>query len=566
MAAHFGETPAPLRSARRDVPDHVAAVVMQCLAKDPAERPTDARAVFDRLADATPRRVPRHVPRRRWLAALAVAAVLAVASGGAMFARRSAGVNRPRTIVVVPFENLGDPADAYFAEGVSDEIAGQLARLPGIAVMGRDGVQRFRGSRRAPRDIARELGAAYVLSGTVRWARAPGGAGGGAGAVNAETRVRINPALVDVATGVQAWGEPSEERLTDVFRAQADVAERVARALSVTLGVAARATLRRQDSADPDARDAQLLGRYFLRRRGLDNLRRAEEAFTRAATRDPGYARAWAGLSEAIAIQPAYDTLDASDALLDALLDRAEHAARRAVALDGASPDAQLALARVYATRFQFRDADRAVSRALALDSSATLAHLLAFQIHAALGRMADAGEDARRALALDPRSALALNTRAVWLLDVGRVDSAVVYGERAVAEDSLQPLWRRTLGSTYARAGRFDDAVRQCRRATADDRWCAPLMGLFAGVPAWREPGRAALGALGARPGLLAQPSFAALGYAILGVPDSVFARLAVAIRRRDDSFSYLIGNRTFAPYARDPRWDALVGAVRRR
>ena len=555
VAAHVSERPAPLRTVRRDVPPAVAALVMRCLAKDPRERPAAAAEVLAGLASPGAARTPRRV----WMVAALAALVAVVAVAGLALVYRPSHAAPAKTVVVVPFENLGEATDAYFAEGVSDEIAGQLARLPGVAVMGRDGVRRFRGSRRAPRDIARELGAAYVLSGTVRWARAAR-APGHDGAVDADARVRINPALVNVATGVQEWGEPSEERLTDVFRAQADVAERVARALSVTLGSAARATLRHPESADPEARDAQLLGRYYLRRRGLENLQRAEEAFTRATLRDSGYARAWAGLSESIALQPAYDSLGASDALLD----RAERAARRAVTLDGASPDAQLALARVYATRFAFRQADVAVTRALALDSSATLAHLLAFQVHGALGRMHDAGEDARRALALDGASALALNTYAVWLLDMGHADSAVAYAERAVALDSLQPLWRRTLANVYARAGRVDDAVRECRRALGTNA-CVPISGLLANVPAQRAPARAVLDTLGTRRGLLAQPSFAALGYAILGAPDSMFARLAVAIRRRDDSFSYLIGNAAFAPYARDPRWDAIVGAVRR-
>ncbi|MFI5240069.1 MAG: protein kinase, partial [Gemmatimonadales bacterium] len=334
VAAHLTEAPAPLTSIKPDVPVSISALVMQCLAKDPADRPADANEVLVRLSSVmTPgaqsgRNSTARTTRRashRWLGVAALF-VLALAAGAIALVRRSTTTAPERTVTVVPFDNVGNPADAYFAEGVSDEIASQLARLPGLQVIGRDGVQRFRGSTQSPRDIARQLGSAWVLSGSVRWARDAGNTG-----VNGAARVRIVPSLVNVTTGVQAWGEPFDEPLTDVFKVQADIAERVASALSLTLGGATRAALHRQDTDDPAARDAQLLGRYLLRQRGVANLRGAVTAFNRAISRDSGYARAWAGLSEATVLLPQYYDTTESDAVV---LARAEHAAQRAVTLD----------------------------------------------------------------------------------------------------------------------------------------------------------------------------------------------------------------------------------------
>jgi serine/threonine-protein kinase len=490
---------------------------------------------------------------------MAAVVVAAVSLGALTVARRGSTARAARTVVVVPFDNIGDPADAYFADGVSEEIAGQLARLPGLQVIGRDGVQRFRGSGRTPRDIAGELGAAYVLSGSVNWARG----GARTAGIDGDTRVRIVPALMDVATGTQMWREPFEEPLSDVFKVQANVAERVASALSVTLGGAVRQVLRHQESNDAEARDAQLLGRYFLRQRGLENLRRAEAAFGRAIARDSSYARAWAGLSEATALRPAYyDTTE----VIDAVLERAERAAQRAVALDSTLPEVQLALARTRSAQFRFREALQAVDRALALDPNATLTHALRYEVLTALGRSDEAGAAARRAVELDGLSALALNNRAVWFWSAGMMDSAAHYSERAVAVAPSEAQWRRTLATIYASAGRLGEAIPMCETYMGAVNRCAGTLSVLAGVSGNGDEALATLGALGRLAGSAGIPTFAALGYARLGMADSVFSRLRVAVERHDDVFTHLITNRAFDPFQSDPRWDEIVGAVRRR
>ena len=496
VAAHLSETPAPLAPLNATVPADVAALVMQCLAKDPAGRPADGAAIVARLAAvATPVTRPaaarsRPITRRAGVAAAALV-VVGLALGAWMLSRRGTAAPATRKVVVVPFDNIGDPTDAYFADGVSEEIAGQLARLPGLQVIGRDGVQRFRGSGRSPREIATELGAAYVLSGSVNWARS----GAKDAGIDGATRVRIVPALVNVATGTQMWREPFEEPLSDVFKVQASVAERVAAALSLTLGGDARALLRHEESTDAEARDAQLLGRYLLRQRGLENLRQAEAAFGRAVARDSGYARAWAGLSEATVLRPAYyDTTES----IDALLERAERAAQRAIALDSTLPEAQLALARTRSVQFRFREALQSLDRALALDPNATLTHALRYEVLTALGRSVEAGAAARRAVELDGLSALAVNNLAVWFWSQGMVDSAAHYSERAVAIAPSEGQWKRTLATIHALDGRLDEAVPLCQSYLGSANRCAAMLSAITGTPTNRDESLAALGALG--------------------------------------------------------------------
>ncbi|MEP7086164.1 MAG: protein kinase [Gemmatimonadota bacterium] len=555
IAAQLSEMPAPLATKNPSVPSAVSALVMQCLAKDPSARPANGGELLARLSAAS----TKVTSRARLWPLVAAAALFVVSLSAIVISRRGTVAASARSIVVVPFDNLGNPSDAYFAEGMSDEIADQLARLPGLQVIGREGVKRFSGSQKSPRDIARELGAAYVLSGTVRWARQATGSG----ELNGATRVRIVPILLNVASGTQAWGQPYEEPLTDVFKVQASVAERVATALSVTLGDTARAALHHEESTNADARDAQLLGRFLLRQRGLSNLRQAADAFQRAIARDSNYARAWAGLSEATGLIPGY-----SDTVLDdsAYRARAGWAAQRALALDSTLPEVQIALARALATDFRFREALPRVQRAIALDPNATLAYALENEILTALGRTADADSAIRRAFALDSLSPLVLNLTSTEYAAAGKYDSAIHYSERAVSISPEVNLWKRSLSMSYALAGRFEDAVRVCEATGQTPARCTGIYGAFSADPARRAAAAEQLGEMGRLPGVTGAPGYTALAYAGLGMADSVFARLTVAVDRRDDVLEHTVTQRLFEPYHKDPRWDKIIGAMQRR
>ena len=555
IAAQLSEMPLPLATKVPAVAPGMAALVMQCLAKDPAARPANGGELLARLSAAP----AQPTGARRWpIAAAAALLVVAVVAIAIAVVQRRAVTTSARSIVVVPFDNLGNPADAYFAEGMSDEIAGQLARLPGLAVIGREGVKRFQGSQESPRDIARQLGAAYVLSGTVRWARQTTSSGD----LNGAARVRIVPTLLNVSTGTQAWGQPYEESLTDVFKVQASVAERVAAALSVTLGDTVRAALHHEESANADARDAQLLGRVLLRERGAPNLFRAVDAFQRAIAHDSNYARAWAGLSEANALLPTYyDSTPAEPAWRA----RADSAAQRALALDSTIPEVQIALARARATDFRFREALPPVQKAIALDPNGTLAYVLEYEVLSSLGRAREADSAIRHAMLLDSLSPLVLNNRSLSLSVLGNVDSAILLSKRSTELSPNINLWKRNLASMYALAGRYKDAERTCASYDLSPSLCAAF-GAFTDEPGHRDAAIASLGEMGRISGINSQPGFAILAYARLGMADSMFSRLAVAIARHDDVLQHTITSPLLVPYQKDPRWDALVGAMRRR
>jgi hypothetical protein len=145
-------------------------------------------------------------------------------------------------------------------------------------------------------------------------------------------------------------------------------------------------------------------------------------------------------------------------------------------------------------------------------------------------------------------------------------LDSAIHYSRRAVEIAPSERIWKRTLGMLHGLAGHYDEGLPECTAGVGDGDKCAATIGLLVGLPRSRESGLASLGALSRLPRALGTPTLAAMIYARLGISDSMFSRLRVAVERRDDSFAHLITSPAFTKYHSDPRWDTIVGEVRRR
>ena len=164
-------------------------------------------------------------------------------------------------LAVLPFTNLGDSADAYFADGMADELRGKLAGLPGLEVIARGSSSQYQQSGKTPAQIASELGVRYLLTGTVRWEKGV-----------KRSRVRVSPELIEASTGVTRWQQPFDAAFTDVFDVQASIADQVAGALHLALADSTRARL----TARP-TRSLEAYARY-LRSREL----RSGEIYTEA--------------------------------------------------------------------------------------------------------------------------------------------------------------------------------------------------------------------------------------------------------------------------------------------
>ena len=400
------DPPPSVRRVRSSVPDGVDQAIQKALAPVAADRfgtvtqfeqalhPLATSTVSSAAAVTTPPATP---PAGRRPAA-AMTLVLGILIGlGALFAwRQLGGPENPRVLAVLPFENLGDSADAYFADGVTDEVRTKLAQVSGLEVIARGSSNEYRGTEKRVEEIARELGASYLLSGTVRWTKAQEGS----------SRVRVTPELVEVRPGESPrtrWGQQFDAALTDVFEVQTEIAGKVVSALDLALADSLRKELEAKPTENLAAYDAFLRGEAAVAAGDPPSQRRALTFYQEAVALDSGFALAWARLSQAAAV------LNQSAAQSPELVELAQAAANQAQRLAPDHPQSYVALAAYHG---QVRgDAAKALSLAEAglgvAPNSPELLTTAGFQ-EQILGRFKGSVARLERAVSLDPRSAAA--------------------------------------------------------------------------------------------------------------------------------------------------------------
>jgi serine/threonine-protein kinase len=327
----------------------------------------------------------------------------------------------PRRLAVLPFENLGAAGDEYFADGVTDEVRGKLASLPGLQVTARSSSGQYKKTAKTPQEIGRELGVDYLLTGTVRWEKAAGG-----------NRVRVSPELIQVSTASTKWQQPFDAALSDVFQVQADIAGRVAQALNVALEEPKQEQLAERPTQNLAAYDAYLKGEEITQGiTGVDptTLRRGAGYYEQAVALDSTFALAWAQLSRTVAYAYFLGTPTPTDA------ERARSTADRALALAPNRAEGRLALGDYY--RYVRGDNASALEQytegqRLAPSNADVLTG--AGLVQQGLGRWEDALGQLQKALALDPRSFAAARRLALTLLRLRRYPEALAACDRALA------------------------------------------------------------------------------------------------------------------------------------
>lgn len=356
-----------------------------------------------RVAKAV-RRLPREVlvaasrsRLTRWFAGLAVAAVVALGALGLWVRRLSEDPavqgGLPR-LVVLPFQNLGTAEDEYFADGITDEITSRLAQVSGLLVVSRTSAGMYRDRNKPVWQIGEELGADYVLDGTVRTDRASSGAG----------EVRVSPQLIRVLDDANLWADRYTATPVpgDIFRVQADIAERVAQALGVTLLEPERRMVVARPTESLQAYDFYLRGNdYFNRSFSESDMRIAAQMYERAVSVDSGFALAYARLAQ-IHAQLYWFFYDRSASRLA----DAKAAVQRALDLDANLPEAHIALGYVhYWGELAYDGALAAFRTARQLQPNNTTVLEAMAQIRRRQGAFGDATRDFGSALELDPRS-----------------------------------------------------------------------------------------------------------------------------------------------------------------
>jgi serine/threonine-protein kinase len=398
-----------------------------------ALQPASSGATASSAASASPAptrpSAPTAIPPSRAAAArpripiAALSLILGLLIGvGALFAWRhgksDSSSSKERRIAVIPFENLGDTADAYFADGLTDAVRGKLTALPGMRVIASNSSRQYRGTDKSFQEIGRELGVDYLLVGKVRWAKSADGS----------SRVQVSPELIDVATSDAKWQQPFDASLTDVFKVQADVAGQVAQALNVAIGSQQQEVLADRPTSNLEAYDAYLKG-LASRDIGTPALRQTLGLMEQAVALDSGFVAAWANLSEAASL--IYAVLGPTPAMAE----RARSAADRAIALAPNRPEGYRALGTYY--RLVPVAPARAVEQyAIGLKLTPDDADLLRGLglAQQSKGEWEQALEHLRRSQSLDPRNAATARVLSNLLLWLRRYDEARAMSDQALA------------------------------------------------------------------------------------------------------------------------------------
>jgi TolB-like protein/Tfp pilus assembly protein PilF len=461
IAKRFHSEPTPVRALRPSVPEHVDRAIARALSRAAVDRFASAadfaRALAEQpaassLSGSTAGRV-RSVPRG--VLALAIGILIGL---GVLFAwtrthpagkGSEPGVQR---LAVLPFENLGGADKAYFADGITDEIRGKLATVPGLQVIARTSSDQYRETTESPRQIGRELGVDYLLTGTVQWDQERG-----------RSRVRVSPELVQAASAATRWQQAFDAPLTDVFQVQANIADRVARELGVALAAGQRQHLSERPTQDLAAYDLYLKGRHAWRQRTAGGLDQARRLLEQAIALDPGFAPAHAALADVYTVLPLW-----SDLPPDQTYPRAKAAALDALRLDSILAAPYAALADVNAMyEWDWRAAERNFRRSLALDpNNANTHHWFGGDYLMVVGRKREALAEAGRARELDPLSALISAGYGQALYRIGRTDESATVLRDVLSIDPGFLLGNQWLGATYLRQGRTADALPLLERA----------------------------------------------------------------------------------------------------
>ncbi len=579
MQAHLVEVPSPPSASRPGIPAALEGLVMRCLEKDPANRPADAGEILRVLDDpavvsgavtssAMRSLVPNGSPARRrlpfWIGGAVIAAGAVVAlvmtrpktNDAKPQALAAAAPVAARGVAVLPMVSVSpDSSDAYLAVGMTDEITTALGRVRGLRVASRSAASAAQGAGGSVTDVARRLGVAFLLEGTVQ---------------RSGTRLRVAVRLVNASDGFSAWSEVYERTTSDLLAVQADIARQIALAIGEDVNAAASSATPsslgssgvNNETRDPDAYNDYLRGHYLLTRRGADSVQGAIDAFESAVSRDPAFARAYAELAQAYSVAPVATTGGGSEIVQKALF-----AAERALALDSTLSAAHAALGRIYNREWRWKDARSEFERALALDSTdAAAARGFAENLLA--------NGEGRRAVSLltgvlqrDPQSGVARSELALAQSIAGQRDLAVETARQAWAADSTSSPLRLFYSQVLLNAGRNSEAISELERIPTADRENPIVRGTlgYAYAKAGRDAQARALAAtleknsqqLGAYPAL-------AKIYLGLGDTNKALDALTWATAARDDFFAAeSLASPLFDSVRTDPRFARVIGIV---
>jgi len=454
-----------------------------------------------------------------------------------------------RSIAVLPLANLsGDPAQDYFADGMTEQLTTDLGQIGALRVISRTSAMHYKGTNKTLPEIARELHVDAVVEGSVE---------------RAGNQVRITAQLIEAPTDRHLWAETYDRELRDVLALEDDVARAIAREVKVKLTPQTQARLTGAHPVNVEAHDDYLKGRFFWNQRTPDGLKKAIEYFRQALERDPQYAPAYAGIADAYYLLPAISDVPPGEAW-----PKAREAAQKALELDDTLAEAHTSLAFIKCYQdWDWDGAGREFRRAIELDPNYPTAHLWYGRYLSALGRHDEAIVGMERARAIDPFSPMiSANLGTAYYL-ARRYDQAIQESQRAI---ELAPNFsdaHLVLGSAYREEGSYREAIAELQEAvklSRENRRALATLAYTYAVSGKKAEARTILTQLRREAKQhYVSPFHLAFVYGALGEKDRAFEMLRQAYEEHSDYLIFVNVTPVFDQIRSDSRFQDLVRRI---
>jgi len=492
--------------------------------------------------------------RRAWIYVVIVAAAISVSLfflGRYTSSKQSEGPASPeKSIAVLPFDNLSrDQENAYFAEGIQDEILSRLAKIADLKVISRTSTQKYKSTPDNLREIAKQLGVSNILEGSVQ---------------KVADQVRVSVQLINATSDAHLWAEIYDRKLTDIFAVESDIAKTIAETLRAKLTGSEEQMMSMKPTENTQAYELYLKGRFFWNKRTGADLRKAIEYFNQAIAKDPNYALAYAGLADSYLLLSAFGAASPSDSL-----PQAKAAAKRALEIDDTSAEAHTSLGQILLFYdFDFAGSTREFKRAITLNPNyATAHHWYGSGPPTCLGEFDRGIAELKRAQQLDPLSLIINADLGGAFVAARRYDEAITQLRKTIEMDPRFYFAHWNLGEALELKGQLPEAIAEYKKAAEldEDPFVLALVGQADAKLGQRDE---AIKILSQLERLATKRYVANYSFAIMHMALGEKAKAIDWLERayRDRSGPEIVGIKVdpmLDPLHGDPRFEALVQKV---
>jgi len=460
----------------------------------------------------------------------------------------TAGSLPQKSIAVLPFDNLSrDPDNAYFAEGVQDEILTRLAKVADLKVISRTSTQHFKSAPENLPQIAKQLGVTNILEGSVQ---------------KAADQVRVNVQLINAITDAHVWADTYDRKLTDIFAVESEIAKNIAETLQARLSGSEKTSIAKTPTVNPEAYELYLKGRFFWNKRTGTDLRKAIDYFNQAIAKDPNYALAYVGLADSYLLLSSYAAVSPAESLPPA-----RSALKKALELDDSLAEAHASFGLLTTLELDLHRALDELKRAVELKPNYATAHHWLALAHLTLAQFDSAISEAKRAIELDPLS-LVINADTSWIyFSARRYDEAEAQVRKTLEIGPQFFLAHYYLGEVLQFKAHLSEAIAEFQKAFElnNDPYSLAMLGQAYGRNGQRDEAQKILARLNeeAKSHYVA-PYALALVQIGLGDKDRAIEELEHAYQEQETN--YLFGIKVdpmLDDLRRDPRFEALVQKV---